>query len=399
MKKELFNYQFNKHYSLQKINIYAYSFFATKILIKNEITDDFSVDLDSIISHISDSLVDNTNTELVNLRNENHDNYYKINIKFLMNIDKRYKKIADKILNSYTKIDAKEILNDDMDDAIARQKAIKLINLSIEKLREKMQDDLLVIMNFVDEEESKLDKSFLKEDNIIANKLKKHYNALLLHKSVINMDNLNLEMKRQKTRLGIINKLKPLIDDYNKNIESYSKKEYQVDDILILRKNLSIILGEYIFLLTHQEFHDVRKVYQGILDDDYSFVDDFLYTYKIIMNKVWRYMITPLDEYHFDFYYLVCMQDNLENDVSVGLMNRYNMHCYKNLGYICNIDDNIFDVLDVSKYELLNIKLPHEIEEKCEFKINDPDKITVSAMYNKGNKQIYNEQYDVIDIR
>lgn len=398
MKRTLFNYQFNKKYSLCPINIYAYSFFATKILINNEINRGFTIDLASIISHISDSLVEETNQELIDLRNENHEHYYKIDLKFLMNTPKRYKKIADKIMKNYTSLDPKILLKDNEEDALKHQKEIKVINLSIDKLREKMREDLLVIMDFVDEEEKQLDKSFLKDDNVLANKLKKRYDSLLLQKSVINKDNLNLEIKRQTERLSLIKQLKPLIKKYSENREEYTKMEYQIDDIMILRKNLSTIIGEYIFLLTHQEFHDVRKIYQGILDNNYSFIDDFLYTYKIIMDKVWKHMITPTNKFRFDFNYLVCRQDNLTSEVSVGLMNRSNMYNYGDIGYICKINGNIFDVLNVSKYELLNIKLPQDINEKYTFKIKEVEKVKIEVLYNKSSKPIYNDKYKVVEI-
>ena len=106
MKRELYNYQFNKKYSLNKINIYAYSFFDTKILVKGE---EFNIDIDSIISNISSS-VDVNNHDLNEIREKNHENYYKIDTKFLSDADIRYKKITDRILSEYKQINSSDLL-------------------------------------------------------------------------------------------------------------------------------------------------------------------------------------------------------------------------------------------------------------------------------------------------
>ena len=72
MEKVIYNYRDNINYGLNKSNNYAYSFFATRMLKKQN---EFKIDLSSIIANISDTIGYNNN-EVNELRNYNHKKYY-----------------------------------------------------------------------------------------------------------------------------------------------------------------------------------------------------------------------------------------------------------------------------------------------------------------------------------
>ena len=398
MKKTMYNYQYSNKYSLQKINIYAYSFFATIILNKmDEEVEYFNIDLNSIISNISDSLIDNDKLE--KLRHNNHDNYYQLDTKFLKEVDSRYQKYADNVLNDYMTINSHELLNDNEASALKHQTIINKISKKIELLKERVKEDLMTIMSYVDNDEKQLDLTFMDDDNEIAKKLKNRYNAMLLYKSVINFDNIHNEMERQKTRLALIRQLIPLTKRYKEKRKLYVMDTYDDINTKTLKGNLSVIISEYIFLLSIQEFNDLKKVYQGLLEDDYTYVSEFMYVYRMIMDKVWKHCLSDCHQYNFDFNYLISNQENITSDIKISFINRYNMHNYSDTGYVCEYEGNMFDAFNVSNDSLLEMPLPYSITKPYEFVIKDISKIKVVAKYNKGIKPVIDYKYRVIEIR
>ena len=126
MKKTMYNYNISKNYILNKINIYAYSFLDVDILNKNK---KFNIDLNSVISNISDVI--GSNDKLNKLRNDNHKKYYSIDIKFVKEVDNRYQEQSKIIINEYNQIDSMSLLKDDYEHA--REKSI-MINEIIDKV-------------------------------------------------------------------------------------------------------------------------------------------------------------------------------------------------------------------------------------------------------------------------
>ncbi len=387
-------YKFNRdiNYILNKSNFYAYSFFATEIFNKRNA---FKIDLNSIIANISDTIGYN-NDEVNELRNYNHKGYYSVDIKFLEGVDERYKDKSLPIINDYKKIDSLSLLKDNKSKALENKKIIDGINNRVNLLKEIMTDDLMKIIDYVDKDEKSLDLTFLNDDNIEANKLKRFYNALVLHKSVINMSNINFEMERQKQRLTSIRNLIPLVDLYMKNRDKFVSSKYNKKDIKVLKNKLSLILNDYIFLLTHQEFSSLKKAYEGIIKKDYSYINEFKYTYKIIIDKIWKYSLTDIDTYSFDFNYLICSKKNKNR---LYLMNRNNMSNYESIGYICSYVGNICDVFKIGNNDIFDFKLPIEIKNKFILDTKDNDSINIEAMYVKDNEIVSDDNYIVVEVK
>ena len=392
MDKVIYKYNRDINYSLNKSNFYAYSFFATEIFNKRNA---FKIDLNSIIANISDTIGYN-NDEVNELRNYNHKGYYSVDIKFLEGVDERYKDKSLPIINDYKKIDSLSLLKDNKSKALENKKIIDGINNRVNLLKEIMTDDLMKIIDYVDKDEKSLDLTFLNDDNIEANKLKRFYNALVLHKSVINMSNINFEMERQKQRLTSIRNLIPLVDLYMKNRDKFVSSKYNKKDIKVLKNKLSLILNDYIFLLTHQEFSSLKKAYEGIIKKDYSYINEFKYTYKIIIDKIWKYSLTDIDTYSFDFNYLICSKKNKNR---LYLMNRNNMSNYESIGYICSYVGNICDVFKIGNNDIFDFKLPIEIKNKFILDTKDNDSINIEAMYVKDNEIVSDDNYIVVEVK
>ena len=214
----------------------------------------------------------------------------------------------------------------------------------------------------------------------------------------MHLDNINLEIERQKNRLSLIRQLIPLSKRYAEKRPAYLKQKYNKENTVQFRENLSIIICEYIFLLTRQEFHDVRKVYEGMLKDDYSYVYEFLYTYKIILNKVWKYSLTDINKRTKDYCYLVSYSDVILNSTKLEILNNKNVELFGDSGYICDYNGDLFEMFNISEDDIISLKLPTMIDTRIKFKVINTKGIEIIGRYNKTDEPIENSKYPVVDI-
>ena len=393
MNIERYNYKIGSNYFLNKTNTFSYSVFDTLKLRKNIAIP--NIDLDSIIASISRSFID-MDSDKHKINEENHDIYYSLDIKFISNVNKRYNDSAKKIFDVYNRIDSKKLLIEDEIDALKHNEILKQLDKSINKLKLSINQDLLKIIDYIDKEEKKLDLRFLNDNNSQANILKEKYNLLILNKSVIQVSNINFEMARQEKRLFDIRNLDILINSYYNEQDKQLMTKYKGVNFEKLKNNLSLMLSEYIYMFNDVEFNYIKDMYNHLEKKEYGYVDGFINTYRIAMDKIWKHALT--NSFDNDYNYLICNMDS--DNISLYLMNKYNKDFYEDIGYICSFNGDFTEIFNIDNINLLKFDLPNNIKDKYLINSNGVDfnRIYIDSIYNKSEKKVTDLRLPVVNI-
>lgn len=329
---------------------------------------------DDLISAMSKKLNNNVDKSLIDLRKENHDNYYNLDVEFLKSVDKRYQEKSSAILKKYNSIEPLSLLDDNFDKAISNKNIIDSIKKEIIQFKKTVRKDLMTIIDYVDRMEDKLDFSNISRDNYTGILILNKYDSYKLYSSDLDLKDINYAMKKQSQRLIYLKELDSLINKYNN-----SKTIYNKDNTYNLINNLYIIVSKYIFLLTDTEFQYTKEAIKKLLAYKFDFIDKYLYTYKIILSKIWN------SEFTGDYYFICDFDLNKEE---IYLMTNNNMEYYLDSGYICDVPFDFIDYFQMSDVDVINFPLPDTVNKKYELNLKDFDKenINLKALYTKKDK-------------
>lgn len=332
------------------------------------------IDVKSIIDEISNKYnASDINIELQNLRDENHRLYYNIDIDFLNNVDVKYKNDALEIINRYNSIDAKSILIQDRISSDNTNNLLKQLDNDINKLKEKIRNDLNTVINYVDRLSSKIDISNITTETPLGILILNKYDAFIIYSADLALSDINNAMKRQSKRLMYIKELDYLINNYNT-----LKCKFNSENTTILINNLYEIVGKYLYLLTNTEFEYTKEAIKKMLAYEFEFIDKYLPTYKIILTKIWNSSYTGK-------YYFICDLDLHKNNIY--LMNSNNIDKYASSGYICDIPANFIDYFNMKNAEIINYPLPCNLNDKYEIKKDN--KVNLKAIYTTKEDAVF----------
>ena len=310
---------------------------------------------------------------LEKLRNENHRLYYSIDLDFLKNVDSRYRSIANAIIKMHEKLVPIKLLTDDMENAKKNKEILNKIEYNCNQLKKEVSTDLVNVVDYVDRVFDRLDISNINKNSPLGIYIINKYNALKMFSSNIDIENINRGMKNQSKRLIYIKELHQLIDRYNKVSTIYNK-----DNTKNFINNLYYIVGNYLYLLTNQEYEYTKEAIKKILSYQFNFIDKYIYTYKIIMSKIWH-----SSDLNTKF---ICNLD-LDDD-NVYLMFKDNINKYWPSGYICDVPEDFFDYFKINDINIINFPLPKDVKDKYALKIDNltENNVRLNAMYTKNNK-------------
>ena len=327
-----------------------------------------------LISAMSKKLNNNVDKSLIVLRKENHDNYYNLDVEFLKSVDKRYQEKSSAILKKYNSIEPLYLLDDNFDKAISNKNIIDSIKKEIIQFKKTVRKDLMTIIDYVDRMEDKLDFSNISRDNYTGILILNKYDSYKLYSSDLDLKDINYAMKKQSQRLIYLKELESLINKYNN-----SKTIYNKDNTYNLINNLYIIVSKYIFLLTNTEFQYTKEAIKKLLAYKFDFIDKYLYTYKIILSKIWN------SEFTGDYYFICDFDLNKEE---IYLITNNNMEYYLDSGYICDVPFDFIDYFQMSDVDVINFPLPDTVNKKYELNLKgfDKENINLKALYTKKDK-------------
>ena len=308
-------------------------------------------------------------SNLVKLRNENHTLYYKIDICFLNNVDKKYFDDANNIKSEYNSINPSNILLLNEHESNNLNTLLNNINKEIKNLKEQIRVDLNTVIDYVDRLYDKIDISLISKNNPLGILILNKYNSFKMYSADIDLNDLNNAMKKQAKRLMYLKEIDYLINSYKSVNYKYNR-----DNTSVLINNLYEIVGRYLYLLTESEFEYTKEAIKKILAYKFDFVDKYLPTYKIILTKIWNSKYTQ-------DYYFICNLD-LDKD-NIYLMNRNNCDCYDKTGYICDIPINFIGYFNMDNMEVIKYPLPSTLKGKYELEIPkfDKSRVNLKAMY------------------
>ena len=362
-------------YALQNNNFYAYSVINVTLL-KRPLK---QIKKSNIFEELNKKYLSVKKDEKTNkLRDDNHKKYNSLDIEFIKKVDKRYLNKSNDILNLYSSIDSYDLLRETFNSALQSEKIINELSNKISDLKKEISKDLMSVIDYVDKKEEKINISKVLKDNSLGILITNKYHSLKLFSSKIDLDDMNFEMQHQAKRLIYIKELETLIREYQNSKTIYNNKNTS-----IMINNLYKIIGEYIFLLTDSEFCFTKEAIKKILSYDYDFIDQYLPTYKIILNKIWNYEIENSDGER--YFYAICDINLLDN--KIYMLNNYNKNFYSDRGYICEIPKEFFLNSKIDKENILKIPLPYEIKERYELQLNyNIDNLKILKIYTKTEK-------------
>ena len=349
----------------------------------------YDIDTSSLINDINDKLTKSSDdTNLNKLRNQNHDEYISLDIKFLKNVDSRYKNFALELIKEYDSINSYQLLSENINSAKQSKEKIGSLKKEIDLLKDEVRKDLMSVIDYVDVLEKRIDINSIKKNNPLGILIKNKYSSLKLFSSSLDLDDLNFEMQHQSKRLIYIKEIEELIKKYKNNNTIYNK-----DNTANLINNLYTIIGEYLYLLTNSEFCYTKEAIKKILSYDYEFVDKYIPTYKIILNKIWDKAFSELSKENYN--YLICNMDLTNNELY--LLNRNNIDKYDNCGYICKLPKEFLINCEILNKDVLEIKLPLSITEKYQLKLNFKlEDIKVVGIYSKDKDKKFDSLLPVV---
>lgn len=360
---------------------------------KPDLTDN-NVFISSLMSDLKANYQQNkTDSKLEKLRDDNHKKFYQIDMSFLNNVDSKYNVIARDIRSCYQQINSYSLLTESKEEALNSQNKIAEIIKKIDHLKVEIKKDLVKVIEYVDQMEDKIDISSIKKDNKLGILIINKYHSLKIFSSEINLKDPNFEMQRQRKRLTYIQELRILIKDYLNDKTFYNKHNTQ-----IMINNLYTIIGKYLYLLTETEFDYTKEAIKKILSYEFDFIEKYIPTYKIILNKVWNASLTQIDDTSDNYCYMTCDLDLEKEDVYI--VNNKNFAEYES-GYICQLPKN-FLINDYSnKFDIMNILIPDLITSK--YKLNkdrlDGDIINIKAIYTKFKEISFNSILPVVFLK
>lgn len=306
---------------------------------------------------------------LKTIQSDNQRLYYKLDIFFVNNVDIKYKSYQEDIINKYKSIDIKKIFKLNKNESVKINNLLKEIDKDIGKLKIRIRNDLVTVIDYVDRVFNKLDISNITKNTSLGILILNKYDSVKLYSANINFSDLNAAMKRQAKRLIYLKEL-----DYLINLYKNSNSKYNIDNTKEFINNLYEIVGNYLFLLTSNEFEYTKEAIKKILAYKYDFIDKYLPTYKIILSKIWN-------SRHTQDYYFICSL-NLDID-NIYLMNNNNISCYDKTGYICDVPKNFINYFNMDNMELIKFPLPSTLKDKYELDIPkfDKSKVNLKALY------------------
>lgn len=365
-------------------------------LYKKEEFKDNDIFISDLISDLKANYQQNKNdSKLEKLRDDNHKKFYQIDISFLNNVDSKYNIIARDIRTCYQNINSYNLLTEYFEDALKSQEKIVEIIKRIDRLKVEIKKDLVKVIGYVDQLEDRIDISNIKKDNKLGILIINKYQSLKMFSSQINLKDPNFEMQRQKKRLTYIQELRIFIKDYLNDKTIYNKYNTQ-----IMINNLYTIISKYLHLLTETEFDYTKEAIKKILSYEFDFIEKYVPTYRIILNKVWNEALTKIDgaSTSDNYCYMTCDLDLETEDIYI--VNNQNFREYES-GYICELPKNFLINDDLNKFDIMNILVPDLITNK--YKLNkerlDGNIINIRAIYTKFEKITFNSILPVVYLK
>lgn len=311
---------------------------------------------------------------LIELRNNNHANFYKLDIHFLKTVDARYQKDALKIFKEYESINSKYLLSDSSEVAIYNQNRIHKIGKSIAHLKDEIHKDLMSVIDYIDKIEERLDIDTVQKNSPLGILISNKYEAYKIYSANLDLNDINYAMSRQSKRLLYLQELNLLITNYHNENSTYN-----VSNTSKLINNLFVIISKYIYLLSDTEFNFTKEAIKKILSYKYDFIEKYLYTYQIILMKIWNSKVNGN-------YYFICDLDLDKNQIY--LMNNNNKDNYWDSGYVCDIPLDFFNYFKMSDLDIVNFPLPENLVGQYEINYNNLDakNVNLRALYTKLNQ-------------
>lgn len=339
----------------------------------------------TFVSEIEARLNTNTLKDIKKLREKNHNNYFKIDIDFLKGVDHRYEKKSSFIIDKYNGINSFELLNQSFDEAINSQKLISSINNDVNLLKDEIRKDLMTVIDYVDNLEDKINLFNINKKSSLGILILNKYNSYKLYSSNLDLNNINLAMKYQTQRLIYLKEINMLLDNYKKTNTKFNK-----DNTKIFINNLYDIISVYIYLLTDNEFQFTKEAIKKVLSYDFDFIDKYLYTYKIILTKIWNN--------YANYYFVTDLDLNKDN---IYLLTLNNVDYYSDSGYICDVPKDFITYFNMSNDDIINFKLPNKLKEKYEIPLKgyNTNNISYKALYTKLSKINFDSLLPVVYIK
>ena len=125
--------------------------------------------------------------------------------------------------------------------------------------------------------------------------------------------------------------LNELIYKYNNSYTIYNK-----ENTVQFLNNMYLILGNYLHLLSANEYQYTKEAIKKTLSYQFDFIDKYIHTYKIILIKIW------ITKYKNNFYFI---RNNDLNNKKIYLMTENNKDLYEDTGYICDIPKDFISYL------------------------------------------------------
>ena len=335
-----------------------------------EITVDSTfIDGKELVSSIKEQLDSMDNKDLNDIREENHKLYYDLDIMFIKTLDSKYKESAKDILDKYYGMDPILLLKANLEDSKYYNDILKNLDSSINSLKQIVKKDLLSIIDYVDRCFLNIDISNVTKSTALGILILNKYENLKIYSSNIDINDLNTTMKRQSKRLIYMQELNELIYKYNTSYTMYNK-----DNTKVLLNNLYTIVGDYLHLLTDNEYQYTKEAIKKILSYKFDFIDKYIHTYKIIITKIWKY------EKKENFYFIRSL--DLE-DNNIYLMNDKNIKDYDDTGYVCDIPKYFISYFNLDNLDIISLPLPNNLEGKYKINTNNVDVnlIKIKALY------------------
>lgn len=364
------------------------------------------------------NLLDNSETlnniekseELNKIREENYQQYYKIDILKYKKLPKLFSEYTKDILKLYYSINSDNLLYDDYNRACNNKKTIEIINNNIKKLDNTLKLELSKIEEHNKLLQEKLSIKYIESLNL-EESLKKEildlYNKIILGNISVYDDlysNLKIELERKNYLDNIYNiinineeynsnKLKTLNEEINKKIIIYREKIYYLQDLIVENSKY------------FKEFTDFVNYYNSLIAYDDSNYDKAKSVYELLNSNKLNLIINSFEMRFIDELDFRNKEENFIYE-NIGIKNIKKSLDYISANYLDKLSElekkliqNIYDRIKLNDniYDIHNdLKLiVNKLWEEDITNINSYDK-TNNYCFICSNNQFIDPKYECI---
>ena len=233
--------------------------------------------------------------ELDDLRSQNHEEYYKIDLLKLRDLPNEFDSIIDEIRKSYNVIQSDKLLIESESIAKEHQKLLSDINRNIKRLDMMVKTTLEELELENDERQSKLSIAYIKSLDIdfnLKSRILNLYNDLVLYNTELVKDNYE-DLRRQVVRKQYLDYIFKLLNlEKSDNENKAFKKELihlnkEIKDKIIEYDNKILYLEDLIDPTSKykDEFSEFVNFYKKIKVYDDKNYENAKQTYEILSDK------------------------------------------------------------------------------------------------------------------